>query len=219
MSWTDGQQGYPKVICHYNELYVSHVHFQLTVYQQLEVISLLYAASQDPRLQSFDRKRGLNPTPGILNKLPETSINGVTFLRDSSHPQGGVLVATRKAAREIKDLPPGTVIIGGPPPLETMVGTNSLEFPNVPGSNRPTWDQPQALQHSGIVPSLALNRTEDVHGGLAPQSMNERSDSQSVGGLFGSLQGQVGVVAAAEGDKTATIGMSTPDWEAVRPLP
>jgi len=40
----------------------------------------------------------------------------VAFLRDASLPHGGVLVATQQAAREIKDLPPGTVILGGPPP-------------------------------------------------------------------------------------------------------
>jgi hypothetical protein len=63
---------------------------------------------------TFSTDRGLNPTPGILNRLPETSIAGITFLRDPSHPRGGVLVATRQAAREIKDLPEDTVIIGGP---------------------------------------------------------------------------------------------------------
>ena len=40
----------------------------------------------------------------------------MAFLRDASLPHGGVLVATQQAAREIKDLPPGTVILGGPPP-------------------------------------------------------------------------------------------------------
>jgi hypothetical protein len=51
---------------------------------------------------------------GILNRLPETSIAGITFLQDASHPRGGVLIVTQQAAREIKDLPEGTVIIGGP---------------------------------------------------------------------------------------------------------
>ena len=60
----------------------------------------------------------MDPTPGILNRLPETSIAGVTFIRDPSLPNGGVLVATQKAAREVKDLPPGTLIIGGPPAAE-----------------------------------------------------------------------------------------------------
>ncbi|OCF34902.1 hypothetical protein I316_03449 [Kwoniella heveanensis BCC8398] len=89
---------------------------------QLSVISLLYAAAQTTAstgktsFDSLTMPRGLDPTPGVLNRLPETSIQGVTFLRDPTHPQGGVLVATQKAAREIKDLPPGTVIIGGPPP-------------------------------------------------------------------------------------------------------
>ncbi|WVF66525.1 hypothetical protein IAT40_001265 [Kwoniella sp. CBS 6097] len=91
---------------------------------QLSVISLLYAAAQTTAstgktsFDSLTMPRGLNPTPGVLNRLPETSIQGVTFLRDPTHPQGGVLVATQKAAREIKDLPPGTVIIGGPPPAD-----------------------------------------------------------------------------------------------------
>ncbi|WVQ84270.1 hypothetical protein IAT38_006422 [Cryptococcus sp. DSM 104549] len=87
---------------------------------QLEIISLFYAATQNTLrtgTTSYDSPtspRGLNPTPGVLNRLPETSIHGVTFLRDPTHPQGGVLVATQQAAREIKDLPVGTVIIGGP---------------------------------------------------------------------------------------------------------
>lgn len=59
--------------------------------------------------------RGLDPTKGVLNKLPETSIAGVIFVRDATLPNGGVYVATQKAAREIKDLPKGTVIIGGSP--------------------------------------------------------------------------------------------------------
>ncbi|WVQ94141.1 hypothetical protein IAU59_001219 [Kwoniella sp. CBS 9459] len=99
---------------------------------QLSVISLLYAAAQSTAstgktsFDSLTMPRGLNPTPGVLNRLPETSIQGVTFLRDPTHPQGGVLVATQKAAREIKDLPPGTVIIGGPPPPDEEPNDNSL---------------------------------------------------------------------------------------------
>ncbi|KAK8844790.1 hypothetical protein IAR55_006640 [Kwoniella newhampshirensis] len=102
---------------------LSEDHMQVQA-AQLEVVSLLYAVTQTTLRTgktSFDSptsRRGLDPTPGILNRLPETSINGVTFLRDPSHPQGGVLIATQRAAREIKDLPPGTVIIGGPPPPE-----------------------------------------------------------------------------------------------------
>ena len=55
----------------------------------------------------------------------------MTFIRDPSLPNGGVLIATQKAAREVKDLPPGTLIIGGPPPtgpgdLEARTGSNVL---------------------------------------------------------------------------------------------
>lgn len=85
--------------------------------RSLAPIELLYNITQTHREQTaFDGPRGLNPTPGILNRLPEASITGVTWLRDDSLPQGGVLVASQKAAREIRDLPPGTIVIGGPPP-------------------------------------------------------------------------------------------------------
>ncbi|GFZ44515.1 hypothetical protein JCM24511_02238 [Saitozyma sp. JCM 24511] len=80
---------------------------------QLEIIPLFHTLTSSTH-STFSTDRGLNPTPGILNRLPETSIAGITFLRDPSHPRGGVLVATRQAAREIKDLPEDTVIIGGP---------------------------------------------------------------------------------------------------------
>lgn len=93
---------------------------------QLSVVQLLYSSTQRTLPSSFHHPntsaRGLNPTPGIFNRLPETAVNGITFLRDPSHPEGGVLVATRQAAREIKDLPPGTVIIGGPLSPEEMDG-------------------------------------------------------------------------------------------------
>ncbi|WVQ64297.1 uncharacterized protein L199_002459 [Kwoniella botswanensis] len=89
---------------------------------QLEVISLLYSCAQKASQEGFTSydpvdtsRRGLNPIPGVLNRLPETVVHGVTFLRDPTHPKGGVLVATQKAAMEIKDLPPDTVIIGGHP--------------------------------------------------------------------------------------------------------
>ncbi|ORY27489.1 hypothetical protein BCR39DRAFT_538261 [Naematelia encephala] len=97
---------------------VSHRHLSVHL-SQLDVIPFLYSLSQSANSSStsFDfAARGLNPTPGILNRLPETSIAGVTYLRDSSLPSGGILVATQKAAREIRDLPPGTVVIGGYPP-------------------------------------------------------------------------------------------------------
>jgi hypothetical protein len=51
----------------------------------------------------------------VFNQRSETFIAGVTFIRDASLPSGGVLVATQQAAREIADLPPGTVILGGAP--------------------------------------------------------------------------------------------------------
>ncbi|WRT63193.1 uncharacterized protein IL334_000096 [Kwoniella shivajii] len=92
----------------------------------LQIVSLLHSCAQKAAQDgttSFDSvtsRRGLNPTPGVLNRLPEAFVHGVTFLRDPAHPQGGVLVATQRAAQEIKDLPPGTVIIGGPP-VETGV--------------------------------------------------------------------------------------------------
>ena len=76
-------------------------------------------AAAHPTFPTDPSQRGLDPTPGILNRLPETSIAGITFLRDPSHPRGGVLVATRQAAKEIKDLPEGTVIIGGPVEVDT----------------------------------------------------------------------------------------------------
>lgn len=88
--------------------------------QQLHAIPLLYRlATTNAATTSYQlTDRGLDPTPGVLNRLPETSIAGVTFIRDPSLPNGGVLVATQKAAREVKDLPPGTLIIGGPPAAE-----------------------------------------------------------------------------------------------------
>ncbi|KAL7423626.1 hypothetical protein Q5752_001207 [Cryptotrichosporon argae] len=85
---------------------------------QLDVVKLLHAATQRARPEGgafAAGDRGLNPTPGSLNRLPETTIAGVAFIRDPSHPRGGVLVATQQAAREIKDLPPGTVVLGGAP--------------------------------------------------------------------------------------------------------
>ncbi|WWC57580.1 uncharacterized protein I303_100112 [Kwoniella dejecticola CBS 10117] len=99
---------------------------------QLQVVSLLHACAQKAAkegLSSYDltsSRRGLNPTPGVLNRLPETTVHGVTFLRDPTHPKGGVLVATQKAASEIKDLPPDTVIIGGPPRVEPNIVLDSM---------------------------------------------------------------------------------------------
>lgn len=93
-------------------------------------MSLLHQATQQlgsSSVSSYDGSpRGLNPTPGVLNRVPEMLITGVAFLRDSSHPQGGVLVATQQAAREIKDLPAGTVIIGVASPPEPALPTGSL---------------------------------------------------------------------------------------------
>ncbi|ODN73332.1 hypothetical protein, variant [Cryptococcus amylolentus CBS 6039] len=111
---------------------------------QLDVIDLFYAATQTTLrtgTTSYDTPtspRGLNPTPGVLNRLPETSIHGVTFLRDPTHPQGGVLVATQQAAREVKDLPAGTVIIGsGSLARETLSGDGNGNASNgaSPSSN------------------------------------------------------------------------------------
>lgn len=84
---------------------------------QLDALVLLHDVVHQPApLTAFDSSaRGLNPTPGALNRLPETAIAGVTFIRDASHPRGGVLVATQQAAREIKDLPPGVIVLGGTP--------------------------------------------------------------------------------------------------------
>lgn len=88
--------------------------------------------SIDPR-RLWDDRRGLNPTPGVLNRLPETTVEGITFLRDASHPAGGILVATQKAAAEIKDLPEDTIIIGGkssaaPPIVEPEHAVQSMPF-------------------------------------------------------------------------------------------
>ncbi|KIR75240.1 hypothetical protein CNBG_9317 [Cryptococcus deuterogattii R265] len=93
---------------------------------QLSIVQLLYSSTQRILPSSFHHSntstRGLNPTPGIFNRLSETAVNGITFLKDPSHPKGGVLVATRQAAREVRDLPPGTVIIGGPLSPEEVDG-------------------------------------------------------------------------------------------------
>ncbi|WVQ74301.1 hypothetical protein IAR50_003898 [Cryptococcus sp. DSM 104548] len=84
---------------------------------QLDVIDLFYAATQTTL------------KIGVLNRLPETSIHGVTFLRDPTHPQSGVLVATQQAAREIQDLPLGTVIIGGESVAhETLAGEGGVDM-------------------------------------------------------------------------------------------
>lgn len=44
--------------------------------------------------------------------LAESVCAGITFVRDASAPGGGVYVATAKAAREVVDLPPGTIVLG-----------------------------------------------------------------------------------------------------------
>lgn len=112
---------------------------------------------------AFDGPRGLNPTPGVLNRLAETSISGVTFLRDASLPHGGVLVATQQAAREIKDLPPGTVIIGGNPDQDAMgVGLNGVNVNgvHVNGGSRGSGGSETPSSHhggggGGITPNTA----------------------------------------------------------------
>ena len=56
-------------------------------------------------------------------------MTGVMLLRDLSHPRGGILVATRQAANEIKDLPPDTLIVGdvgGPHPLQQAQPTQPM---------------------------------------------------------------------------------------------
>nr|XP_019048188.1 hypothetical protein I302_01953 [Kwoniella bestiolae CBS 10118]OCF27118.1 hypothetical protein I302_01953 [Kwoniella bestiolae CBS 10118] len=107
---------------------------------QLQVISLLYSCAQKAAQEGFTSydldtfRRGLNPIPGVLNRLPETVVHGVTFLRDPTHPKGGVLVATQKAAMEIKDLPPDTVIIGGHPSTAQLPDLSAI-LGSAPPSN------------------------------------------------------------------------------------
>ncbi|KIY67758.1 hypothetical protein CYLTODRAFT_454194 [Cylindrobasidium torrendii FP15055 ss-10] len=64
-----------------------------------------------PGYSSFESKRGLSPTVGVQNRLP-TSTVGFALLSDGTSSSGGILVITAEKAKEIKDLPPGTVIIG-----------------------------------------------------------------------------------------------------------
>ncbi|WWC90207.1 uncharacterized protein L201_005140 [Kwoniella dendrophila CBS 6074] len=87
---------------------------------QLQVIPFLYGCAQRVAKEGMtsyalrNSDRGLNPTPGILNKLPELEVvDGVAFFKDASHPEGGYFIATKQAAKEIKDLPPNTIILGG----------------------------------------------------------------------------------------------------------
>ncbi|WWC93139.1 uncharacterized protein L201_008106 [Kwoniella dendrophila CBS 6074] len=166
---------------------------------QLQVISLLYAcvqkASQEGRT-SYDltsSRIGLNPTPGVLNRLPETVIHGVTFLRDPTHPRGGVLIATQKAAQEIKDLPPDTVIIGGPPPQSA---TSTLDPNTITGTST-----------SNILGSAGS--TENVNPNIASTSYD----------VLGSIQAGINVDANTTTGGTESIdgrvSMSTPDWEAI----
>ncbi|KAK4685961.1 hypothetical protein P7C73_g4178, partial [Tremellales sp. Uapishka_1] len=126
----------------------------------LSPISLLYAASQtihETGQSTYGHVRGLNPTPGILNKMRETSIDGITFIRDPSHPRGGILVATRQAAMEAKDLPEGTVIIGGPlQPDEELLGV------------------PQNVSFANLLGDAALG---DGRGGMSTPDWEEVSES------------------------------------------
>lgn len=114
---------------------------------QLDALVLLHDVVHQPSaLTSFDASaRGLNPTPGALNRLPETAIAGVTFIRDASHPRGGVLVATQQAAREIKDLPPGVIVLGGTP-------ADGAEQTNNPGALS------TLVQQDTGVPELAFSQ-------------------------------------------------------------
>lgn len=58
--------------------------------------------------------RGLNPTPGILNSLAESTVSGVMMLREGDG-EGFIMVATAEAARDLQDLPPGTIVLGSHP--------------------------------------------------------------------------------------------------------
>jgi hypothetical protein len=153
---------------------------ELAHIQQLKVLPLLHTLTSSSH-SSFSNDRGLNPTPGILNRLPEIPLAGVTFLRDPSHPRGGVLVATRQAAREIKDLPEGTVIIGGP--LEDEEGVAAVTS-NGGGSevllssgmqplgsatgrlgiSTPDWEAVGALPRMKLPLTVSGHRRVHVHG-------------------------------------------------------
>lgn len=61
--------------------------------------------------------RGLNPIPGVLNSLAESTVSGVMMLRQGEG-EGFVMVATPEAARELQDIPPGTIVLGSLPEAE-----------------------------------------------------------------------------------------------------
>ncbi|WWC67325.1 uncharacterized protein I206_101233 [Kwoniella pini CBS 10737] len=143
---------------------------------QLQVISLLYACAQKASkegISSYDltaSKRGLNPTPGVLNRLPETVVHGVTFLRDPTHPRGGVLVATQKAAQEIKDLPPDTVIIGGQPHVSDIQSGSIPNLSGVPESTSNGNPMYQMLGGSSTEPENITNSVNNQADGRISMS-------------------------------------------------